>query len=61
MARAGIYPIDTRDSLGRERFHHFHIDEFTDRWLVDFIKQNAFYGFKSVGSIQILFKLTLNF
>lgn len=49
MARVGIYPTDTRDKLGRERFHHFHVDEFKNRWLVDFVKQNAFYGFKNVS------------
>ncbi|KAI6184552.1 hypothetical protein M3Y97_00608700 [Aphelenchoides bicaudatus] len=47
MAKVGIFPTDTRDELGRERFHHFHIDEYNDKWLVEFIRQNAFYGFKS--------------
>ncbi|KAI6234205.1 hypothetical protein M3Y99_00828200 [Aphelenchoides fujianensis] len=27
MARAGIYPTNTRDAEGRDRFHHFHFPE----------------------------------
>ncbi|KAI6218186.1 hypothetical protein M3Y99_01723100 [Aphelenchoides fujianensis] len=46
MAKVGIYPTDTRDAQGRERFHHFHVDEFENRWLTEFVKQNAFYGYK---------------
>uniref|UniRef100_A0A1I7RYN2 LAGLIDADG_2 domain-containing protein n=1 Tax=Bursaphelenchus xylophilus TaxID=6326 RepID=A0A1I7RYN2_BURXY len=46
LAKVGVYPVDTRDKLGRERFHHFHIDEFKSKYLVEFIKQNSFYGYK---------------
>ncbi|KAI6179119.1 hypothetical protein M3Y98_00576200 [Aphelenchoides besseyi] len=53
MAKVGIYPTDTRDTKGRERFHHFHVDELDNRWLKEFIKQNAFYGYKEVFPQEI--------
>jgi len=45
MAKVGIYPPDTRDKMGKERFHHFHIDEFKSSEISKFVSENAFYGF----------------
>ncbi|KAI6243165.1 hypothetical protein M3Y99_00140100 [Aphelenchoides fujianensis] len=46
MARAGIYPTNTRDAEGRDRFHHFHVDELNGWTLQYFLRHYTFYKFK---------------
>ncbi|KAI6233127.1 hypothetical protein M3Y99_00948700 [Aphelenchoides fujianensis] len=46
MARAGIFPTNTRDAEGRDRFHHFHVDELNGWTLQYFLRQYTFYKFK---------------
>ncbi|KAI6234192.1 hypothetical protein M3Y99_00826700 [Aphelenchoides fujianensis] len=46
MARAGIFPTNTRDAEGRDRFHHFHVDELNGWTLQYFLRHYTFYKFK---------------
>ncbi|KAI6241889.1 hypothetical protein M3Y99_00291600 [Aphelenchoides fujianensis] len=41
-----IYPTNTRDADGRDRFHHFHIDELNGWTLQYFLRHYTFYKFK---------------
>uniref|UniRef100_A0A914C485 N-acetylgalactosaminide beta-1,3-galactosyltransferase n=1 Tax=Acrobeloides nanus TaxID=290746 RepID=A0A914C485_9BILA len=45
LSRVGIFPEDTRDNYGRERFHHFHPDEERNNFMKKmFLKRNAYYS-----------------
>lgn len=49
LARVGIFPEDTRDLYGHDRFHHFHPDEERNDYVKKrFLKKNAFYAHELV-------------
>ncbi|KAI6174384.1 hypothetical protein M3Y98_01184200 [Aphelenchoides besseyi] len=43
MAKVGIYPTYTRDAQGKDRFHHFHVDELQSLLIRRFTRNYAFY------------------
>ncbi|KJH49392.1 hypothetical protein DICVIV_04475 [Dictyocaulus viviparus] len=43
LAAAGIYPEDTRDENGSDRFHHFHPTDQLQMYRDPFARKSAYY------------------
>lgn len=51
LGGVNITPADTRDSIGRDRFHHFHPEEHQMRWVEDVIHRFSYYRYLEVCQI----------
>lgn len=43
LVKLGIFPTDSRDSTGRDRFHQFHPEEISSLLYRKFILKNSYY------------------